>query len=164
MYALIWFLCQLLPLVLFVGNSVQLEACIQEIKGDFKTRNGQNMGRFVLHEFVSAAVICHHRVPIFGVRQWQKLTICIHFYQLGSKHFGFCSQTPFMIFKKSDTKHFFLFSAESISSFLPSYFDVLFLTLTMFLFHSVLHFLSFVLNKVKVLNYSKLFSSSKYSH
>lgn len=102
---------------------------------------------------------CHRCVPVLGICQWQNLAICIQFYQMGNKKCGFCSQTHFMPFWKSDTKHFSLFSAESVSSSLPSYFDVRFLTLTMFLFHSVLHLLSFVLHKMQVLNYSKLFSS-----
>lgn len=143
---------------LFLWKFVYLEVCISEKnKGaHLKTWNAQKCAGLCLVNLPSS---CAH----LRLMQGQNLAICIRFYQMGSKKCGFCSETHLMTFQKLDTKCFVLFSADSVSSSLSCYFDVPFLTLTMVLFHSVLHLLSFVLNKVQVLNYSKLFSPSKQS-
>ena len=65
----------------------------------------------------------------------RNLAIRIQLYHMDGKKWRLCSQTHFMaVFRH---KAFFLLSAESLSSSLPSCFHVLFSALTTSLFHSV---------------------------
>lgn len=114
--------------------------------------------RYVLMNVFVLIPMC---AVLLGSVPRRNLAIRIQLYHMDGKKWRLCSQTHFMaVFRH---KAFFLLSAESLSSSLPSCFHVLFSALTTSLFHSVLHLLSFVSNEVQVLNYSRPFSSSRHS-